>query len=237
MLQAQNFSKALNPIFKLYNRPMTILVIGEDSVFPFQIDNHEHTLIVFAKNFFKSFPSFPYIYLKKDVNLSDLKALNSLEHFDLIIALHPFQNKPKWKDMIDELFKLGDHLVVLGSSLEQAKKNKQQIAFKITHYLTNLGLTIPLIWEKKDPLLWYCFKPPSVNPEIYQKEIREKGISLFTFQKYLGAFPSKTSIKEKKGELPFWVRPFTRFIRMVSNPQEKEEGDSFQLIYTGTVLN
>ncbi len=229
-LQAQNFSEAIAPIFKLYSRPITILTIGEtETALSFQNKNQKHTLIIATENPLSPSPYHPFIHLKKNLNLFDLKDLNTLEHFDLVIAIYPFQNDVKWKEMIDELFKLGDHLVILGASKEKARKSKEKIAFKMTHYLTNLGLKIPLTWEEEDPLLWFCFKPPSVNPKIYQKAPRKEGISLFTFQKYFGSFSLKTSIEEKLSALPFWIRPFTRFIRIALDPQQQQKNNSFKL--------
>ncbi|MCP5491126.1 MAG: hypothetical protein H7A42_08480 [Chlamydiales bacterium] len=207
-----NKFEAIRPILDLYDRPITILAIGENEL-TYEISRaYSATCVIAGSKNIKVLGSDQIIHLKKIFNLKDLQDLNRREHFDLILAFHSLHELDPWKDSLNELFKLGDHLIVEIAPETSIAARENGTIFGIARYLTNLGLTIHLDNSKDDHLLWYCFKPKSVYPHLYTRS-KPNGISLATYRKHQGRYPTLEWIKEERKKLPIWKRMSKTFIR------------------------
>ena len=204
--------EAMRPILNLYDRPITILAIGENDLIHEISRAYPATCVVAGSKNIKVLGTDQIIHLKKTFALKDLKDLNRREHFDLILAFHSLHELDPWKESLNELFKLGDHLVVELSPESAPEAKENPAIFGITRYLTNLGLTIHLDSPSENHFLWYCFKPKSVFPHLYESS-KPTGISLATYRKHQGSYPSHEWIKEEKKKLPLWKRMSRTFIR------------------------
>lgn len=195
----------IRPVLDLYERPMTILSIGENDLLYEIIAAYPATCILAGTNEIQNLSDGQVVHLKKAFSLSDLKDLNKREHFDVILGVHSLHKMENWKECLNELFKLGDNLVIETVSMDSHEAREDPALFGIARYLTNLGLTIALQEEGEDPFLWYCFKPKSTHSYLYEKQA-QKGISLTTYQKHQGNTPSLEWIGEEKKKLPIWKR-------------------------------
>lgn len=204
--------ESIRPILDLYDRPITILAIGENELIHEISNAYPATCVIAGSKNIKILGSDQIIHLKKTFALKDLQDLNKREHFDLILAFHTLHDLDPWKDSLNELFKLGDHLIVEVSPETAPAAKENPAIFGIARYLTNLGLTTHLDSPKDDHLLWYCFKPKSVYPHLYTRS-KPKGISLTTYRKHQGSYPTIEWIKEEKKKLPLWKRMSKLFIR------------------------
>ena len=206
-LHANHFD-VIYPILDLYDRPISILVLGDSEELLSQISHsYPVTCVVASRNEIKS----EVIHLQKKLSLEDLKDLNKREHFDFIFAMNTLHEIEGWHSALHELFKLGDHLIVEVTAQDQ----NNPAALGISHYLTNLGLTTHLQASDSNQLFWLCFKPKSVHKALYS-DAREQGISLLTFINHDGVTPSLDWVHQEKKKIPFWKRFVTRNIRLDS---------------------
>lgn len=203
----------MRPILDLYERPISILAIGENELIQEIARSYPVTCVIAGSKKIEVLGTDQVIHLKKNLSLEDLQDLNRREHFDLIIAMHSLHKLEAWKAALDELFKLGDHLIVEISPENTPEAASHPAIFGLARYLTNLGLTIDLDTPEKDHFLWYCFKPKSVYPHLYA-QAKKKGISLSTYKKHHGCYPTYEWIKQEKKKLPLWKRLTKIAIRM-----------------------
>ncbi|WP_420421584.1 hypothetical protein [Simkania sp.] len=204
--------EAIRPILDLYDRPITILAIGENELVHEIANAYPATCVIAGSKNIKVLGPDQIIHLKKTFALEDLKDLNRREHFDLILAFHSLHELDPWKDSLNVLFSLGDHLIVEVAPETSPAAKENTAIFGIARYLTNLGLTTHLDSPQEDHLMWYCFKPKSVYPHLYSGT-KPKGISLATYRKHHGRYPTLEWIKEEKKKLPLWKRMSKTFIR------------------------
>ena len=52
------------------------------------------------------------VYLKKEMSLQDLQALNEEEHFNVVLALNVVHHMEPWKEILETIFKLGDTIII-----------------------------------------------------------------------------------------------------------------------------
>ena len=204
-LYANHFD-TICPILDLYDRPISILVLGDSEELISQITrSYPVTCVVASQNAINS----EIIHLQKNLYLEDLKDLNKREHFDLIFAMNTLHKIEDWHSALHELFKLGDHLIV---DID-AKNQDHPAALGISRYLTNLGLITHLPSANSNLLFWLCFKPKSVHKSLYS-DAPKQGISLLTFTNHEGVIPSPDWVHQEKKKIPFWKRFVTRSIRL-----------------------
>lgn len=211
-LYGDDFSAVL-PILKQYDRPITVLSIGENELFYQIAQNYPATCILATPENTKVSENQKIIHLRKKLSFKDLVDLNRREHFDIILAFHTLHELTPWKKALHELFKLSDHLIIkiLPITSQDAKINPS--VFGLAHYLTHLGLTQSLDSNENIHFFWYCFKPKVVYPHLYVEEY-PKGITLTTHQKHHGTCPSEQWIKQEKKKLPFWKKLAKTSIRV-----------------------
>ena len=144
------------------------------------------------------------LYLKKKLSPSDLLKMAKKEHFDLILALHFLHNVEDWREWVEPLSQLGDHLILETPCFDDPRvgnpKNCNAIA---SHYLSlpnSLQLEgFPRGYEGAyDFFMWIKYPP-------FQGE-KKVGISLSTFLELNGAFPRRSFIEplrklERRGEV------------------------------------
>jgi 2-polyprenyl-3-methyl-5-hydroxy-6-metoxy-1,4-benzoquinol methylase len=127
------------------------------------------------------------ILLSKQITLNDIKQLNHIEHFDIVIAysvLHHFHEP--FQDVFDEIRKLGDYLF-----FEHPNTQEKQICVKKI-------IDQPLIFNGKKVAQTYSKFESDHYRDTYlienKKKPKEKGLGLQSFIELEGVFPSINDI-------------------------------------------
>jgi len=186
--------ESIRPVLDLYDRPITVLSVGENEMIHQIASEYGATCIVAEGKKITRLGTDQVIHLKKTFSLLDLKDLNKADHFDIVLVTESLKRFKNWKETLHELFKLGDQLIIEMPLLSESSNPSEK---GIAYYLTNLGLTVHLKDSSHAPLLWYCFKPKSVQPELY-RDHNPRGSKAWAYQ-------------EKK-KLPFLKRFLKNFI-------------------------
>ena len=219
---------AIKQILDQYERPIKVLDIGANNgYFSLRIaqDYQAVNVLVDTSNRLRDIcaanTDHPHlIYMKTKLTVEDLKDMNKREHFDVILAFHVLHHVgPKWKEFADELFKLGDNVII-----EIPPTNDESTSFMptikpIAKYLTSLtkGKQIASFPRQAshilDHMIWFCFKEKSDYPKLYTED-QNISLSFQTFRNHHGRFPLKEQIAEQKAALPIWKRHLKSLIEM-----------------------
>lgn len=155
------------------------------------------------------------------LSLENLKQLGECEHFDIVLAFDiTCYSQEKWKEIIDTLLQLGDHIIIetpFKGSLDYKKKvkeyfihNKGRIIMQAKNDLflfTVNRTTLSRTYWGKFKLAWpgkYVIKSTFEEKELIKKRTLSEsiittwhpGINLLTFKKLRGIYPSKKCILE-----------------------------------------
>jgi len=226
----QDRFEAIKPILDLYDRPITVLEIGANNgyfslriakEYPstcVMVDTTDRLRDICAANTDLD----NIIYLKKRMNVDSLKDLNSREHFDLIIAFHVLHHAGRdgtWKEFCEELFKLGDNIIIETPPKNDTFAQENPTIGYLVDYLTTLPSAQAIASfprhqpHMEDHMLWFCFKSKSENASLYTED-KGRGISFLTFRNHHGRFPLKETIQQEKSKLPLWKRHIKSLISM-----------------------
>lgn len=111
---------AIKTVLAKYQRPIKVLDIGaSNGYFSLRIAHDFDALCVMADlsdrlcNICKLNDQINgIVYLKRALSLEDLKALNALEHFDVVLALNVVHHMSPYKEVLDMIFELGDTIII-----------------------------------------------------------------------------------------------------------------------------
>jgi SAM-dependent methyltransferase len=111
---------AIKAVLAKYRRPIKVLDIGaSNGYFSLRIAYDFDALCVMADvsdrlcNICKLNDQINgIVYLKRALSLEDLKALNALEHFDVVLALNVVHHMSPYKEILDLIFELGDTIII-----------------------------------------------------------------------------------------------------------------------------
>lgn len=221
----------IKPILDLYERPIKILDIGANNgYFSIRAAMEYGATCVMAdvtlrlKRICEYNTNVPnLIYLKKRLSSEDLRLLKESEHFDVILVfnvLHHIAPPDNWKSFLNELFELGDNLIIETPPASDSELTKSSIVPLINQHLQNLPHaqkigTFPRFKfddsfpavdpDRLDLMLWLSFKPKEDYPNTYKEPI-ETGIRLSVFNELHGRYPTKKQVKQAKRSLPFFKR-------------------------------
>lgn len=216
--------QAIKQVLDLYERPITTIDIGANNGY-FSIRAAQEygstAVMVDMQDRLEKICEYntdlnTLICLNKQLTTHDLKELNRREHFDVLIlfhVLHHIAEPDSWKVFLDEVFKLADNVII-----QTPPGNDGFIADKpnipaIERHLLSLpnGKVIGSFTrqneEVRDHMIWFCLKPKDLHASLYSKP-RKQGISLATFKKFHGRYPSKEQVKVMRENLPFYKRYF-----------------------------
>ncbi len=213
---------AIKPILDQYDRPFTVVDIGANNgYFSLRIaEDYDATAVMidFTDRLEKictlNTNLDNIIYLKKQLCTEDLKLLNQKEHFDVLImfhVLHHIQSPDNWEDFLVELFKLADHVIIQTPPENDgfvpdkptipaiAKRLLADPRGKLIGSFPRQSKTI------KDHMLHFAFEPKKGGS-------KRKGISLASFKKLHGKYPTPAIINQEREKLPFYKRYFKEAI-------------------------
>ena len=111
---------AISKVISRFDRPIKVLDIGaSNGYFSFRIAHDYKALCVMVdvsdrlRDICELNNEVPNIvYLKKEMSLQDLQALNEEEHFDVVLALNVVHHMEPWKEILETIFKLGDAIII-----------------------------------------------------------------------------------------------------------------------------
>lgn len=229
--------EVIKPILDLYDRPIKILDIGANNgYFSIRAATDYDATCVMAdvtlrlKRICEYNTEVPHlIYLKKRLSTEDLRLLKEKEHFDVILVfnvLHHICPPDNWKSFLNELFELGDNVIIETPPASDSTLTKSAIVPLINDHLQhlpsakNIGTfprfkfddSFPAVDpDRLDLMLWLSLKPKDEFPELYKEPI-ETGINLSLFHELHGRYPTKQQVKKAKASLPFFKRFFSEKI-------------------------
>lgn len=215
------FYKSIKEFAKKYERPFTLLEIGaQNGYYSFKVSQKFNCTCVMVESgkeilsLCKEKKPDNIILLNRFLKPNRLKHLSECEHFDIVLALN-LKNRvgPNWKDFIDAIIDLGDHIIidVMNSDqelIEYIKKfnykeiSNPKLKFKKLYLITKncdnyikrktwLRSVIPSSTYKIESSFRskILIKPKSWNSEVRVSSEWLPGINLCTFKMCHGAYP------------------------------------------------
>lgn len=216
--------QAIKQVLDLYDRPITTIDIGANNGYfsiraaqeygstAVMVDMQDRLEKICEYNTDLS----TLICLNKQLTTQDLKELNRREHFDVLIlfhVLHHIAEPDSWEEFLNEVFKLADNVIIQTPPANDGFIVDKPNIPAIERYLLSLptgkviGSFTRQSEEIRDHMIWFCLKPKDLHSSLYSKP-RKQGISLATFRKLHGRYPSKEHIKAMREKLPFYKRYF-----------------------------
>lgn len=240
--QPEKRYQIIKDFLNLYQRPFTMLDLGAaqgyhslkaawqypDSVFvmiegnnsAYKLAGDQLLSICKANNQLNNI-----IHLNKSLDIDDLTRLGECEHFDIVLALnviHWLGNN--WKQAIQSILTLGDHIIIETPPAEESKKTEEIINYlhKIgaqiiaevpRHTASNRKAPMFLIKSEQSKILkrstWFAPENKyEIISDIKQKKLKKwdqgteiispwiPGINLITFKMYQGAYPLSTTLQK-----------------------------------------